>query len=185
MLYRVFPFHPDAAPAQEGGALFVLRWWQGSGRHDAVDLYGALYASRTPLGAVAERVKHLRGRTLADEDLLGLRGLRYAVAELDDSGLGRLVDLDDPVRLVERSLRPSSVATNARRLTQAVARRIYAERADGFEWWSTLEASWINVTLFAERAVPKLRLASDPSALSLNHPAVRDAARSLGVRLPA
>lgn len=46
-----------------------------------------------------------------------------------------------------------------------------------------LEVSWTNVTLFAERASPRLRIAGEPEMLSVRHETVRSAADALGVRL--
>jgi len=60
---------------------------------------------------------------------------------------------------------------------------IFAEGAPGFGWWSTLEASWANVTLFAERAISGLRLEGELEPLSVDHPAVWVAADWLGIRL--
>ena len=61
---------------------------------------------------------------------------------------------------------------------------LYEEGGAGFLWWSTLEASWINATLYAERTVTELQLAGDPEPLSIEHPAVAAAADRLGVLLP-
>jgi hypothetical protein len=75
------------------------------------------------------------------------------------------------------------VATRDRASTRAIALRIFEEGAQGFVWWSTLEASWPNATLFAERAAPHLRLAAEPELLSVQHPTLRAAAEAIGVRL--
>jgi hypothetical protein len=75
------------------------------------------------------------------------------------------------------------VATHDREATQPIALALYEEGIDGFEWWSTIEASWINVTLFEDRVVERLSLAGDPEPLRLDHPAVREAAEAVGVLL--
>ena len=173
MLYRVFPFRPGTGPADEGGPLFVPRVRQGSGRHDNPDQYGALYVSREPESAVAERIQGFRGQMLAGADLRRTDGSRYALA-----------DLDDPAELVSRELRPSMVATGHRPATRALAASLFQKGITGFSWWSTLEASWANATLFSERSVPHLRLLGEPEPLSLGHPALRIAADRLGVLLP-
>ncbi|MBI4729875.1 MAG: RES family NAD+ phosphorylase [Acidobacteria bacterium] len=183
MLYRVFPFRRGAAPTDEGGALHVPRTRQGSGRHDNPDLYGALYVARAPVSAVAERIQAFRGQPLADADLRRADGTHLALASIDDAGLGLIVDLDDPQVLLERSLRPSGVATLDRGVTQTMARALFAEGVAGFEWWSVLEASWGNLTLFAERSVGVLGLPAGPEPLTLGHPALRAAAQALGIRL--
>jgi hypothetical protein len=94
-----------------------------------------------------------------------------------------VLDLDDPSNLVARDLRPSGVATRARRPTQRLALRLYEEGVDGLEWWSTIEASWINVTLFADRIGGRLSVVGEPEPLTLDHPAVREAAEAVGVLL--
>jgi RES domain len=184
VLYRVFPWNPASAPSEEGGPLFVPRIRQGGGRHDNPDRYGALYVSRDPESAVAERIHVFRGQVLEDADLQRRDGTRYAMASLADADLPPLVDLDDPAELVARDLRPSRVATDDRDRTRAMAAALYEEDVAGFWWWSTLESSWTNATLFAERAAPHLRPGSDPEPLSIDHPAVRAAADRLGVLLP-
>lgn len=184
MLYRVFPFVPGAGAAEDGGPLHVVRALQGGGRHDNPQAYGALYASRSAQSAVAERIQRFRGRTLAEAHLRRADGTRYALAAIEDEGLDRpLVDLDDPRELVRRDLRPSWVATRDRTVTRPIALSIFAEGAAGLGWWSTLDAEWSNVTLFAERTRRRLRLAGDPEPLTLVMPALRAAARALGIRL--
>lgn len=118
---------------------------------------------------MAERIQEFRGQELADVDLARPDGSRYALAELDDSALEPLVDLDDPAQLIARSLRPSIVASRSRRVTKPVALVIYEEGGSGFTWWSILEASWTNVTLSAERALLSLRIAGRPEELSVDN----------------
>jgi hypothetical protein len=102
---------------------------------------------------------------------------------LADDDLPPLVDLGDPAELVPRDLRPSLVATGERSRTRAMAAALFDEGGPGFLWWSTLESSWRNATLFAERAVDRLHLRGDPEPLSLDSPALRAAAERLGVLL--
>jgi hypothetical protein len=184
MLARSFPWLPGAADAEPGGALHVARLLQGGNRHDNPARYGVLYASRDPVSAAAERLRAFRRWEIADADFLRPDGSRYALAMLDDSALSDLVDLDDPATLVRRGLRPSSVATRDRRTTRRIALDLFDEGADGFAWWSTIEAAWINVSLFAERAASRLVLAEEPQILSTEHAAVRAAAQLLGLALP-
>jgi hypothetical protein len=183
MLYRVFPFVAGRGPLEEGGPLFVPRSRQGTGRHDHPDQYGAMYLSRLAESAVAEQIQPYRGQTLTDDDLARPDGARYALVSLDDAALADVVDLDDPVELVRRTLRPSGVATRRRARTQAIALSLFGEGVAGFAWWSTLEATWPNTTLFAERVAQRLRIEAEPDLLSVDHPAVRTAAEALGIRL--
>jgi RES domain len=108
---------------------------------------------------------------------------RLSLATIDETELEELLDLDDPRNLVARQLRPSGVATRDRELTQPLALSIYQEGTQGFEWWSAIEASWINVTLFEDRAVDRLAVAGEPEPLTIDHPVVREAAEAVGVLL--
>lgn len=182
MLYRVFPWVTGAVAGAPGGPLHVPRERQGVGRHDNPGRYGALYVSRSAESAIAERIQAFRGQTLTDADLQLVGGARYALAtfaEVQD----RVVDLDDPAELLARALRPSKVATHDRAVTRAWARSIFDEGVNGFSWWSSLESSWANVTLFAERVVDRIVIVKPPEVLTLDHPAVELAAETIGVRL--
>jgi hypothetical protein len=170
---------PGARPGDAGGPLFVSRALQGGSRHDDPSRYGALYVSRVPESAVAEALQAFRGRELAARHLIRT-GRPLALASIDDSRLDPIPNLDDPRELVRRRLRPSLVATSDRSTTQPIAGAIYDEGHPGFEWWSSIEASWINVTLFAERVTRSLRLAETPEPLSLDHPVVTAVAARLG-----
>ena len=183
MLYRVTRVHPNASPREPGGALHVPRTKQGRGRHDNPDLYGVLYASRSPISAVAERIIRFRGATLEDADLRHPDGSFDALLAIDVERVAPIIDLDEPREMVRRGLRPSTVATRARTPTQELARAIYEEGAPGFAWWSTIEAAWSNVTLFAERAGTSVRMAVKPEALTVDHPAVAEAVEFTGVRV--
>jgi RES domain len=167
----------------EGGPLFVPRALQGSSRHDNPDRYGALYSSRVPESAVAERLQAFRGRTLTRAHLRRPDGRVYALARIDESQVQGLVDLDDPRQLSRRGLRPSHVATGDRAVTRPIALAIYEEGVDGLAWWSALEASWTNVTLFLERSLPRLSVADAPQPLDLHSAVVERAADRLGVAL--
>jgi hypothetical protein len=181
-LYRVFPASPGARPREVGGPLFVARHLQGSSRHDDPARYGALYTSRSPESAVAEALQAFRGRDIEPRHLVRT-GRPLTLAEIDDSRLGALPDLDDPAELVRRSLRPSAVATNDRSVTQPEAAALYDDGHPGFAWWSTIEASWSNVTLFVERASRGLRISGVPDALSVSHPVLVAVADRMGFAL--
>jgi hypothetical protein len=180
VLFRVFGWPPDTPPEP----LRVPRDRQGGGRHDDPDRYTALYLAREPVGAVAEAIQVFRGQELTAEALVRPDGSRRSLATIDDAAIPALVDLDDPRVLVARRLRPSSVATGIRRLTQRIAGDAYDGGAVGLSWWSTLESSWTNVTLFDERLAGRPPLV-EAVPLTLDHPAVVEAAERLGVRLAA
>jgi hypothetical protein len=77
------------------------------------------------------------------------------------------------------------VATRQRSVTQPQARALHQKHPAlaGIRWWSTYEASWINVTLF-DRAATRLRLRSI-RALTLRDPIVVEAADFFGLRTVA
>jgi hypothetical protein len=181
MLYRVFPWVSGAPANEPGGPLFVPRFDQGSGRHDN-DACGVLYLSRSKVSPIAEQLRDYVGRPWGATRLLR-EGSPLSLASFDDEGLNGLLDLDDPRNLVTRQLRPSGVATRRRKTTQGMALGIYHEGVPGFEWWSAIEASWINVTLFEDRVTDRLTLAGEPEPLTLDHPVVREAAEAVGVLL--
>jgi hypothetical protein len=183
VLYRLFPWDPAADASSPGGALFNPRAQQGRGRHDNPDLYGALYVARIEVSALAEWLAGFRGQTLGPDDFARTDGRRWALVGLADAALRGIVDLDDPLELASRRMRPSRVATRTRSSTQAVASSLFAEGVPGFGWWSTLEASWPNVTLFAERALATLTVADGPREMTIDDPVVRAAAAAIGVTL--
>ena len=75
------------------------------------------------------------------------------------------------------------MATKARAVTQAYAARLFDEHpaAVGLRWWSTLEASLANFTLY-DRAAKALRLVG-VEPLTLKHSATREAADLLGLTI--
>jgi hypothetical protein len=134
------------------------------------------------VGATAELLARFRGvRELEPRHLRRFgRPLALATLRLPD-GTG-LVDLDDPQELQRRGLRPSQVATRTRAVTQRQAAAIFAGPGEpaGVRWWSTLESSWIDVTLF-DRALAGIEIGS-VAALFLEDETVREARDFLGFR---
>jgi hypothetical protein len=181
ILWRVLPWDPSARPANPGGALWFPRPFQGTGRHDSPARYGCLYVTESAASAIAEALAPFRGTGDLRPELLARMGRPLAVAELELGGDGALIDLDDPAVLAAERLRPSQVATTRRALTQEYAARLFDSHPDapGLRWWSTLEASWINVTLF-DRAVPELTVRA-VRPLAASDEDVREAARFLGL----
>lgn len=109
-----------------------------------------------------------------------------ALGTFEVSGDTPLLDLDDARALLERGLRPTQVIQRNRPVTQAWALRIYQERDRagsplwaGVRWWSYHRPSWPIYGLWG--VVP---VCVGVEALHLDHPAVRDAARSLSKPLP-
>jgi hypothetical protein len=180
-LWRVLPLDPDAKPREPGAALWFPRPFQGAGRHDNPELYGCLYVCEEPVAAVAEALAPFRGSGDLSPAMLERGGRALALAPVDVPDDATLLDLDEPRVLRAERLRPSAVATRARSVTQEYAARLHETRADaaGLRWWSTLESSWINVTLF-DRAARGLR-SRPPDPLTPAHAAVEQAALLLGL----
>jgi hypothetical protein len=110
-------------------------------------------------------------------------GLPLAISELElADGVG-VIDLDDPAVLVTEGLRPSRVATRRRDVTQRAAADLFERHHEvgALMWWSTLEASWSNATLF-DRARESLSVRRTEE-LAPGHPLVREAAAFLGLRV--
>jgi hypothetical protein len=181
ILWRVLAWDPSASLTAPGGPLWFPRPFQGTGRHDNPERYGCLYVAEEPVSAVAEQLAPFRGSGELRADMLERRGLALGLAELELDDGAQLVDLDEPRVLTRERLRPSTVATRRRSATQAYAERVFDRHADaaGLRWWSTLESSWINVTLF-DRSATRLA-ARDVASLAVDHPAVAEAAEMVGL----
>jgi hypothetical protein len=181
ILWRVLPWDPDARASSPGGPAWFPRPFQGGGRHDNPDRYGCLYVGTAPEPAVAEALAPFRGSGELSAEMLVRGGHDLALAELELPDDADLIDLDEPRVLRRERLRPSGVATRARTTTQDYAERLFDAHPDalGLRWWSTLESSWINVTLF-DRAAGALEPRA-PEPLSVAHPAVAGAAELLGL----
>jgi hypothetical protein len=181
IVWRVLPVDPAAAQDAAGGPLWFPREHQGAARHDNPTAYGCLYAAETGVSAVAEALAPFRGRGALTPAMLERAGRRLSLAALELRDPAGLLDLDEPLTLAAEGLRPSNVATRVRRRTQSDALALFEShrRATGLRWWSTIEASWINVTVF-DRARRRLRLRS-VELLSPDHEVVRAATVELGL----
>jgi hypothetical protein len=179
-LWRVLPWDPSARPEAPGGALWFPRPFQGTARHDNPARYGCLYVTEAPVSAIAEALAPFRGTGDLLPEMLTRMGRPLALAQLELRD-AQLLDLDDPAVLLAASLRPSQVATNHRDVTRPDAARLFDAHpgAVGLRWWSTLEASWINATLF-DRAADRLRVGG-VHALAPGEEDVRAAAAFLGL----
>ena len=181
IVYRVLPWDATAHPRDRGGPLWFPRELQGDGRHDNPDRYGCLYLAEDPLAAIAEQLAPFRGTGDLRPSMLRRAGAPLALATIELADQVRLVDLDEPLVLKANGLRPSLVATGQRTITQAHALRLFdAHRsAGGVRWWSTLESSWINATVF-DRAAEHLSV-TDVVELAADQRTVVSAARFVGL----
>lgn len=182
-LWRALPLDRSAEATEAGGALWFPRLQQGGGRHDNPDLYGCLYVAEEAVSAVAELLAPFRGTGKLLPSMLVRYGkpLALAAVELEDGVT--VVDLDQPATLIATGLRPSEVATRKRNVTQQQAADVYESHSEALaiRWWSTLESSWINWTLF-DRAAASLEV-DHVDELTVEHPVVLEAADLLGLRL--
>ena len=179
ILHRCFAWNERARPDQPDSPLWFPRVFQGDGRHDNPDVYGCLYVTDREASGVIEQLARFRSQRLIPQMLLR-RGLPLALAAIELPDGAELVDLDDPVVLRRRRLRPSVVATRERAITQPQALAVYRETtAAGLRWWSIFESLWANYTLF-DRAVGRLRL-QEVRRLVVDDPAVVEAADYLGL----
>lgn len=180
--FRVFPWNGVSTGAERFGPLHVARALQGASRHGCPERYGVLYCAREPTSAVAESIQGIRGHALSTPDL-SLEGMNLALVQLRLRDSEKIIDLDAPANLADRGLRPSKVATGNRPATQAVAVQLFEEGASGFLWWSTLEAAWINASLFLERVAATLQVVGQPRILTLQNSELLQAADRLGIAI--
>jgi hypothetical protein len=182
-LWRALPLDRSAKATEVGGPLWFPRLQQGGGRHDNPDLYGCLYVAEEAVSAVAELLAPFRGtgKLLPSMLVRYEKPLALAAIELEEGVT--VVDLDDPSTLIATNLRPSQVATRKRTVTQRQAAEVYEHHPESIaiRWWSTLESSWINWTLF-DRAAASLGI-GEIDELTVEHPVVLEAADLLGLRL--
>jgi hypothetical protein len=179
ILHRCFAWNERARPDQPDSPLWFPRVFQGDGRHDNPDVYGCLYLTDREASGVIEQLARFRSQRLI-EQMLVRRGFPLAVAAIELSDTAELIDLDDPVVLRRRRLRPSLVATRDRSITQPQALAVYRDTsAAGLRWWSIFESLWANCTLF-DRAARRLKL-QDVRRLAADDPAVVEAADYLGL----
>lgn len=182
-LWRALPLDRSAKATEVGGALWFPRLQQGGGRHDNPDLFGCLYVAEEAVSCVAELLAPFRGTGKLLPSMLVRYGkpLALAAVELEDGVT--VVDLDNPSTLIATDLRPSQVATRRRTVTQRQAADVFESHPDAvaIRWWSTLESSWINWTLF-DRAAGALDV-NEVDELTIDHPVVLDAAELLGLHL--
>ncbi|MGH7918514.1 MAG: RES domain-containing protein [Candidatus Dormibacteraceae bacterium] len=186
LVYRVFP-HQRSAAAGEPGHPDYLSKPQGKGRLDNPRHYDTWYFALTPEAAVGEVFGDL---TLWADDMFefpALAGARRALGVFELPDDVSLLDLDDARALLDRGLRPTQVIARNRAATQGWALGIFNERDDlggqrwaGVRWWSYHRPHWTVVGLWQVPGVPRLHQIGRVEGLDVDHPAILDAARTLG-----
>jgi hypothetical protein len=192
VLWRAFPWDREAP---EGGPFSVRSvappHMQNYGRFDLNGRPSVLYLAQTPAHAVAEVLRGLK-RNPADP-------LRHRLSPGDLTGAGHpraVVPVRLPARLADRvpdfgcgetlerfGVRADELSSRERRVTQAAARRIHrhADGVPGFCWWSAFHGDWHVLLLFLDRAGLDVLEWGAPEILTVDHPAVREAAEVLGL----
>jgi hypothetical protein len=144
--------------------------------------YALWYLALEPAGAVAEAFGDLSEWVPEMFEFPGLDGARRCLAtyRLDDEL--PLLELNDSRNLLVRGLNPTQVIERNRSATQIWALSIFEERNDqgdrswqGVRWWSYHRPQWCIIGYWG-KADPELLKVEE---LSLDHPAVVDAALSL------
>ena len=182
-LYRVFVWDGNHNEQKLLKALCPLKSMQGVGRHDIPDKTAVIYCSQSSVSAIAEVIQGFRGITLGDGDFKvpqnKMRALCHFV--LDDNI--SLIELNDPIELNKRQLKPSQVVSSNRKVTQNISRSLFDENISGFTWWSTLNSSWENVTLFKKRTIDNISIDGDIIPLNTQLPVLMEAADILRIRI--
>lgn len=179
LVYRVLPYRPSAGPGEAGHPLYEHRP-QSGGRIDHPD-YHVWYLGRRPEVAVGEAFGNLSSWDSSMVDVPYLPGAARALATMRLPDDLRFLDLDDPRVLVDLALKPTQVVARNLAVTQSWGHRIWAQTDphDGqwtwqaVQWWSYHHHSW---PVLASWLRPEL---VDVEDLSVTHPAIVDAARTL------
>ena len=171
-VYRAFPWDASAADDKSGGALFVAT--SSKNRISNPDLYSEIYVADSAEAAVAEALGDLVVWRPATFTRAG-QTLAIGTYDLADRGI---FDLDDIAALHGLGVkRPSRIVTPDRLTTQEWARRIFErKRYAGAGWWSHYNADWRVYGIWDPDA---LRLSARPEPLSIEHPAVIEAATAI------
>jgi len=182
-LWRVFPWDSAAAPGERFSATYVAPG-EGKGRFDLPRMPGGvIYCAESPEHAVGEVIQHYRGQVLDEADLrIAGYGLTLIDVTLAGNVRDRILDLCDAEILVRLGVRPDETASHDRRVTQHIASRVHGAGYAGLRWWSALTGDWHTVVLFRDRLYPAPAHGA-PQPLTIDSPAVVEAARILGIRL--
>jgi hypothetical protein len=141
-----------------------------------------LYASKHAVSAIAERLQEFRGQTIVNNDLYqGELPLSLVSFELTENV--PLLDLVQASELSTWGIDPLQVATKDRAISQRLARMLYEKGIPGFLWWSSLEPSWTNASLFESRAASNILVERPIKPLTTTMPELIEAAKKIGVQL--
>lgn len=180
--WRAFPWDPRAPGGEPYSPTFVPEP-TGRGRFDLPSrLTKVLYLAESPAHAVAELLHPWRGRRI-DARHLDRAGHTLALVEMRWSGVDAPVDLCDPASLVALAVAPDLIASRHRAVTQPIARSIWAQGAPGLRWWSRFFGDWHTSVLFTARIPTDLLDPGEPEPLTVESPALAEAAGALGIEV--
>ena len=154
---------------------------QRGGRIDHPDYY-VWYLASQPEAAVGEVFGNLAEWDDSMFEFPLIPGSRRSLGIYHLPDDLRLLDLDDPMVLAERSLRPTQIVIRNLSVSQSWGHRIWDERDprdpdshrwQAVAWWSFHRPTW---TIIGSWRRPTLEVVQD---LDLKHPAVRDASSAL------
>lgn len=183
-LWRVFPWDPNAVESERFSIAFVPGG-QGRGRFDLPgNPLGVVYLAGTEDHAIAEMIQGFRNspHPLDDADLTAW-GHTYALVDVTlDAGLWpRIADLCEPGILQDVGTTADHPPSRDRRKTQALARDLHQRGHAGLHWWSAFRGEWHTTVLFRDQLFPGAITYGTPIPLSVQHPAVAEAARLLDI----
>ena len=183
LFWRVFPWNHDAVDGSPFSPSYIPPT-TGRGRFDLpVACSPVLYLAESPEHAVAEAIQPWRNRPLRKPHLRRAgRPLALVGVQLGQGKTAELVDLCDPATLRRRRLRPDQIVSRHRGKTQPIAASIWDSGHMGLRWWSSFWGDWHGVVLFTARAGRSLACGR-PQILSVDNPALHEAAASLGMPL--
>lgn len=185
--WRVLPWDPTAPEGERFSVRYVPpSGSQTGGRFDLGDV-PVLYLAETPEHAVAELLRREVGKPLKrghlrihDERRPGTYHPRALVSAVLSEPVARaLPDLGDGAALARLGVRADALASEDRRLTQAISRSIHEAGLPGFRWWSALRGDWHATVLFLDRVPSSSVEYGNPEPLALTHPVVLRVARML------
>lgn len=178
--WRCFPWNPVGAAGEFGAPDWVAPTQQ-TGRFDLHGQPPVRYFGESAAHAVAEVLQGFRGSPFLPA-MLQRRGWPLAVAPFQYGGrIPKLVDLTDPATLLALGIRPDTVASHDRSLTQGLARQIYDTGAAGLRWWSALSGAWHTTVVFTDRWPAERWRVEPPRELRRGDPALEEALQFLRI----
>lgn len=183
-LWRAFPWDPDARAGAPSSPSFAPRP-TGRGRFDLpLQSSPTLYLAESPEHAVGEMIQPWRGRAIGPRHL-ERAGHTLALVEVHlTAPHGAISDLCDPSTLGAVPAPPDRVASRRRSVTQPIARAVWDAGHAGLRWWSSFWGDWHTLVLFSARLTRPIQLEfGEPTRLTLETPALLDAALLLGVEI--